>query len=886
MGSLLRVWRRLLFLFRCNQMDQDLAEEMQFHIEMKAQEKLQAGMGEKEAEQAAKREFGNALLVKEVSRELWGFLSIESFLQEIRFGLRMLRKNPGFTTGAILTFALGIGANTAMFSIVDGVLLKPLPYANPEQLVQLTETWNGGDGFGPPSWPDFLDWRDRLGSFSGLLGYSLSSTNLQRQDSPVHVCSVQVTANMFELLGRQPSLGRGFLPGEDISGAPCVTVISDALWREQFAADPNVVNRVVTLNNTPCTVVWVAPVRFEFPIRMRNGLWTPIHPEGSVFNNRGSHFLPTIGRLKPGVSLAQGRQEIDVLMRQIAYDYPDADQGRDGNLAALQEYTSGDYRSKLLTLFAAVGVVLLITCVNLANMLLARATARKREMAIRVALGASRWRLARQVLTEALLLSLSGAAVGVLFAGFALSWMAEVMDQYLPSTAAISLDGRVLLFTLFASGVTAVLSGLLPGFQLARERSLDLRETGAAASGRAMQRLRGLLVSAEIALSLMLLTAAVLLTQTMLKLQQQKVGMATDQVLTFKTAVSAAAYQGRNVATALFQPFLERLRTLPGVKSAGMINLLPLESWGFNGTFTLPRHATPKNPNDWSTEFRVVSPGYYPSLGITMWRGRDFSEKDVLGTQQVTIINDQFAKRYFGRENPIGQQIQIDNPCPVYTVMGVYSSNRQAGVAAPIDPEMDLSYLQIDPNSTWYTFSLVMPIAFVVRTGVSPETLTSAVQNALHELDPTQPIYEVQTMEEVRTHSLSGQRFALWLILTFAGLALVLAFVGVNGVMSYFVAQRTQEIGVRMALGASRLDILHLVLRRAVALTIIGTICGLMGALAAGSLIRSMLFGVSATDPIALGVAALLLAGMALWAAYLPALRAAKVDPLVALRYE
>ena len=618
----------------------------------------------------------------------------------------------------------------------------------------------------------------------------------------------------------------------------------------------------------------------------RNALWMPIHPEGNAFNNRGSHFLWTIGRLKPGVSLKQGRQEIDVLMRQITHDYPDANQGRGGNLTPLQGNTSGDYRAKLLTLFTAVGVVLLITCVNLANMLLARATARKREMAIRVALGASRWRLARQVLTEALLLSLSGAALGVLFAGLALSGLGKVMNQYLLSTAAISLDGRVLLFTLFASGLTAVLSGLLPGLQLARERSLDLRETGAAASGRSMQRLRGLLVSAEIALSLMLLAAAVLLTQTMLKLQEQKAGMATDQVLTFKTAVSGAAYQGRNVATALFQPFLERLRALPGVKSAGMINLLPLQNWGLSGTFTLPRHATPKNPNDWFTEFRVVSPGYYASLGITMLRGRDFSKKDVLGTQPVTIINDQFAKRYFGGENPIDQQIDIDNPGPVYTVIGVYSSNRQKGVAAPIDPEMDLSYLQIDPKSTWYSFSLVMPIAFVVRTGVSPETLTSAVQNALHELDPAQPIYEVQTMEEVRTHSLSGQRFAFWLILTFAALALILAFVGVNGVMSYFVAQRTQEIGVRMALGASRRDILHLVLRHAMVLTTIGTICGLVGALAAGNLIRAMLFGVSATDPVALGVAVLLLVGMALWAAYLPALRAVKVDPLVALRYE
>ena len=497
----------------------------------------------------------------------------------------------------------------------------------------------------------FLDWRDRLRSFSGLLGYSFSSANLQSQDRPLRVSSVRATANMFEVLGRQPSLGRGFLPGEDTIGAPCVTVLSDALWREQFAADANVVNRVVTLNNTPCTIVGVGPARFEFPMGMRTGLWTPIDPEGSIFNfnNRGSHFLRTIGRLKPGVSLPQGRQEIDVLMRQIAHDYPDADQGRGGSLTALQEYTSGDYQSKLLTLFAAVGVVLLITCVNLTNMLLARATARKREMAIRVALGASRWRLARQVLTEALLLSLAGAAVGVLFAGIALSCMAKILDQYLPSTTAISLDGRVLLFTLFASGVTAVLSGLLPWLQLARERSLELRETGAAASGRSMQRLRGLLVSAEIGLSLMLLTAAVLLTQTMLKLQEQKAGMATDQVLTFKTAISAPAYQGKNVATALVQPFLERLRSLPGVKSAGMINLLPLESWGFNGTFTLPRHASPKNPNDWSTEFRVVSPGYYASLGITMLRGHDFSEKDVLGTQAVTIINDQFAKRYFPR---------------------------------------------------------------------------------------------------------------------------------------------------------------------------------------------------------------------------------------------
>ncbi len=460
------------------------------------------------------------------------------------------------------------------------------------------------------------------------------------------------------------------------------------------------------------------------------------------------------------------------------------------------------------------------------------------------------------------------------------------MEQYLPTTSSVAIDGRVLLFVLFVSVGTALWFGFLPALQLAKYSGSDLAERVSEGGGRGMHRWRGLLASAEIALSLVLFTAAALLTQTMLKLHRQDTGMATDGVLTFKTAVSAQTYQGHNVLTALYQPLLERLQALPGVKAAGMINLLPLESWGLNGNFTLPGRPSAKNPNDWSSEFRVISPGYYAALGITMLRGRDFSEDDVLGTPAVAIINDKFAETYFGGQDPLGRQIQLDNPGPVLTVVGVYRSNRQEGVASHPDPEIDLCYLQIDPKSEWYAIGLIQPMTFLLRTTIPPESLSGAVRSALRDVDPAQPIYSIQTMESVRTDSLSGERFAFWLMLSFAALALVLAVAGVHGVMSYFVAQRTHEIGVGMALGASRTDVVRLVLRNASHFTIIGTLVGVGGALAAGNLLRSMLFDVSPHDPLTLFASAVLVIGVALSATFFPARRAASVDPMVALRYE
>ncbi|HKB70988.1 MAG TPA: ABC transporter permease [Thermoanaerobaculia bacterium] len=810
---------------------------------------------------------------------------MSGLLQDVRFALRGLRRTPGFAAVAVATLALGIGANAAMFGIVDRALLRPYPYVRPGELVQVIETWNAARGFGPPSWADFLDWRNEARSFDGMAGYLAQSGNLERRGGPERVRVVESTANLFDVLGVGAALGRTFAPGEDSRGAACVAVLGNPVWRTRFGSDPAAVGSVVRLNGAPCTIVGVAPLRFEFPVGLSDGIWTPLHPDAPIYADRGSHFLGTIARLRPGVSAAAASAEMDGIMRGIARAYPDAARNRGGRVVPFRLWSSNDYRQKLFILSGAVVLVLLIACVNLAGMLLARSTARRRELAIRTALGAARLRLVRQMLVESAVLALAGATAGIAVAAAGAALLSRVIQPYLPRAAAFSPDGRMLLFGLAASGATVLLFGLLPAIRAARAEATTLRGE-MAGSPHGLDRLRGALVAGETALSLVLLASAVLLARTLVALARQDPGVATERVVTFKTAPSQKSYPGRGLEEAFYAPVRQRLAAVPGVSAVATINRLPLESWGFNGSFLLEGRPEPADPRDQDAELRVVSPGFYAAIGASMLRGRDFSDADTGNAPPVAVVNDAFVRRYFGADDPLGRRFRFDASSPLITIVGVYRSIRQEGLGRPADPEIDFPAAQIVPGNELYEFGLARTVTFVVRSALPPASLAPAVREAVRRFDPAQPVFGFRTMAEIRDDSMDGDRFALSLVAAFAGIALLLCIGGIYGVMSYFVAQRTRDIGIRMALGATPASILRLVLGSALLLSGAGIGIGLAGSVAAGGVLRSLLFGVRPSDPATLGAAALVLFGTAVAAAYVPARRAAKVDPSTTLRAE
>ena len=810
---------------------------------------------------------------------------MNGFLQDVRFALRGFRRSPGFTALAVATLALGLGASAAMVGIVDRALIRPYPYARPDELVQVIETWSGARGFGPPSWGAFLDWRNEARSFDGIAGYLAQSGNLERRGEPERVRLVESTANLFDVLGTGAALGRTFSPGEDSPGAACVAVLGDPVWRTRFGANPAAVGSVVRLNGAPCTIVGVAPARFEFPVGLSDGIWTPLHPDAPIYADRGSHFLGTIARLRPGVSAAAASAEMDGIMRGIARAYPEAARNRGGRVVPYRRWASNEYRQKLFILSGAVALVLLIACVNLAGMLLARSTARRRELAIRAALGAARLRLVRQMLVESAVLALAGAAAGIAVAAAGATILSRVIQPYLPRAATFAPDGRMLLFGVVASGATVLLFGLLPAIRAARAEVTTLRGemTG---SPHGIDRLRGALVAGETALSLVLLAAAVLLSRTLVALSRQDAGMAAEHVVTFKTAPAQRSYPGRSLEDAFYAPLRRRLAAAPGVAAVATINRLPLESWGFNGGFLLDGVPPPADPNDWVAEFRVVSPGYYGAIGASMLRGRDITDADSPAAPRVAVVNDAFVRRYFKGKDPLGRRFRLDSTSPLTTIVGVYRSIRQYALGRPADPEIDFPAGQVEPGNELYEFGLARSVTFVVRSTLPPASLAAAVRETVRRFDPSQPVFGFRTMADIRDDSMDGDRFALSLVAAFAGIALLLCIAGIYGVTSYYVAQRTRDIGIRMALGASPGHVLRLVLRSALLLAAAGVGAGLVGSAAAGSVLQSLLFGVRPTDPTALAAAAILLFAPAAGAAYLPARRAARVDPAITLRAE
>ncbi|MBV8856417.1 MAG: ABC transporter permease [Acidobacteria bacterium] len=808
---------------------------------------------------------------------------MSTLLQDLRFGARMLWKRPGFTAVAVLTLALGIGANTAIFSLVNAVLLKPLPFPEPERLVML---WEDATRIGfpqnTPAPANFVDWKTQTKSFEAVAALSFESFNLTGYGEPQRLNGNGVSAELFPLLGVRPALGRGFTAEEEKPGSDNVVILSHGLWLETFGGDEGVVGRDILLNGDKYTVVGVMPRGFQF-LDPNVRAWIPLLLSPEDWANRGAHYLTVVGRLKRGVSVEQSDADLKAVTARIAHDHPEEAGDLSAYVLPLREQVSGQLRRPLLILIVAVAFVLLIACANVAGLLLARSAARRKEIAVRAALGASRWRVVRQLLTESALLSAAGAAAGLLVAVWSFAFLRQLVPPSLAASAPLEVDGRALVFTLAVSLLTATLFGLAPALQASKAGPADaLKQGGGRGAVGGGKSLRGAFVVAEVALALVLLVGAALLIQSLQKLRGQYALASPEQVLTLRTVLPQNRYREHTQREAFYDAVLGRVRALPGVVSAGYTTAVPLAWKGGTSGFVVEGRALEPGLG-YDAIHRQVTAGYLESLGLPLKAGRYFEETDGPQGQPVAVINEAMARAYFPGGRVLGERFKVGGPDadhPWVTVVGVVGDLRQMGIEAPAKPEFYLPYKQVN-YYPWFA-----PAHLVVRASVEPTSLVVAVRREVYAVDPEQPVANVQTMEEILGEESSQRRVGMTLLASFAGLALLLASLGIYGVLSFFVAQHTQEIGVRLALGARPRSILTLVLGKGMRLALLGLGLGLAGALLLTRLIESQLFGVSASDPVTYAGLALLLAAVALLACYLPARRATKVDPMVALRYE
>ncbi len=805
-----------------------------------------------------------------------------TIIRDIQYGIRMLVKSPGFTVVAVIALALGIGANSAIFSVVNAVLLRPLPFENPERLVTVLGKDEGDGSTGDTlSFPNIVDLRDQNQVFEHVAAYSGSSAFLMNGDEPERVRGAIVTADLFPLLGVKPALGRTFTREEDKPGGPRVIVLSQQLWQRRFNSDPKIVGQQIKLQSGMYTVLGVMPAGFEFPFQtLKTEFWMPVSSsvQQSALEARGGVWLHVVARLKPGATLTQAQAESNTIARRLSAQYPETNTEAGFALKSLHENLVGNVRPALLVLLGAVGFVLLIACANVANLLLARAASRQKEIAIRTALGASRLRVIRQLLTESLLLSLLGGLFGLLFAFWGVDLLVAASPADLPRLGEIGLDARVLMFTLGMTLLTGIIFGLAPALQASHaDVGESLKEGGRTGSeGARRNRVRSALVVVEVALSLVLLVGAGLLIQSFWRLLHVNPGFQADNVLTADVLMRAKAEQ----RAALFQDTLQRVAQLPGVEAVGAVHPLPLGGTFEAYTFRIEGRPPAPPGQEPAADFRIVSPDYFRAMGIQLRRGRAFTERDNMDAPQTMIVNETFARRFFPDGDAIGQRVTAsdsDDETPPREIIGVVSDVRHAGLDAEAGPEYYISYLQTETPPR---------LTVVARTAGDPVSLAQPLRGAIRQVDPNAPIFNVRTMNQLLAESVARRRFNMMLLGAFSVVALVLASIGIYGVMSYSVTQRTHEIGIRIALGAQARDVLRMVVGQGMILALIGTGLGVAAALLLTRLMSSLLFGVSATDPLTYAAISLLLILMAFLACYLPARRATRVDPMTALRYE
>jgi putative ABC transport system permease protein len=873
---------------RRKRMMEDLDQDIRDFIERETQDNIERGMPPEGARYAALRKFGNVTRIKEETREVWSFVWLEQLWQDVRFGLRMLRKSPGFTCVAVLTLALGIGANTAIFSMVNSVLLRPLAYREAQQLYlvreiipELSQTYPTL----PANLPNFRVWQRECHSFAEVAIVTSTGATFTGYGEAEDLYGGLASANLFDVLGIVPQLGRTFLPQEDTPGKDHVVMLTDSFWRNRFQGDPKIVGRWITLDGKPFQVVGILPASFRFPkgdqfgaltgFPLRTDYFKPLGLDPGQFSPLGEFDYAAIARLKPGTNARQALAELNVIQARIAKDAKQG-LGLRAEIIPLESQVVGTARRGLLLLLAGVGAVLLIVCLNLANLLLVRVPARVREAGIRTALGASRARLARQLLTESALLAILGGVLGVGLAYFGLRWLVAVAPANLPRLDEVQVDGRVLSFAALISLLTAILFGALPAWRVAHAEPQQALKAGAVTitEGRPARRLRESLIGFEVGVGTLLLIVAGLLTTSMVRLLGVDKGFSTEHVLAVDVSLPPQSYTKPEQKEEFYDNVLARVRALPGVKSAGWISRLPLEGQEQVDAINVPGRSTTGMQTP-IANYRLVSPGYFQSMGIALRQGRLIEQVD--RDRHVAVISESVAKKVWPGENPLGKQFHPGgDEKPLTQVIGVVADIRTVALD---EPPLLMVYLPAGPASRNYA-------SLVVRSAIVPAAIGTAVRGAIRSVDSGVPIRHLRPMSEIVSESVGVRRFQMGLASLFAIFALLLAALGIYGVVGYSVARRRQELGIRMALGAQSSRLRNLVLLQGMSPVVVGWAAGVIAALAAGGLIRGLLFGVTAQDPLTIAGVTLVVLVTAALACYIPARRAMKVDPMVALRYE
>jgi predicted permease len=863
-------WRRLRSLGQRRAVKQEIDEELRFHIEQRTAENIATGMSPEEAAREAKKRFGNLQTVREECREKRGASFGETLAQDVRFGLRMLRKNPGFTTVAVLTLALGIGATTAIFSVINGVLLEPLPYEQPGQLVHLWEMRPNGES-GDVSPGAFMDWREQSTSFEGVSGMRGAAANLTRTDQPERINGLRVSANFLSILREQPEIGRGFLPEEErLGGGDKVVVLAYGLWQRRFGGDTNLVGKSIWLDGESRTVVGVLP---------RNALATEsevdfLIPEGWQ-RHYGANNLRVIGRLKPGVIVEQARAELAAMKQRMHAHYPKYKEKWSVTVVPMHAQVTGEVKPTLLILLGAVGCVLLVVCANLANLLLSRAVARQREMAVRAALGASRWRMIRQVLTESVLLATLGGVLGVLVAYAGVNTLLAWNEGPVRHLAEAHVDARMLGFALFIALGTGVCFGVLPALQMSGLRLEPvLKEGGRGVVAGSRGRLQSGLIIAEIGLALMLLTGAGLLVRSFTKLMRVSPGFVAEYALAMDLSMPNIKYPSPSAKTEFVQSVVDRISAVPRVETAGYAWNRPMQGLASDerAMWVVGRQDTPDQ--GYGVKYEGVAGDYFRAVGIPLLRGRTFGRADFsTNAVPVLVCSEALARKAFPNEDPVGKYVQFDQDPKKFEIIGMVG-------------DIKLTQLLDDRPDRIYFPHVAGNGSLIVRTRVAPASLAESIRKTVLEVDADQPVSNIRTLEQDISRSVAPRRQTLTLLGLFAGIALGLAALGLYGVLAHAVALRRHEIGIRMALGAERGNVVRLVLRHGLGLTLIGLAAGLAGAFALSRFLRNQLYEVGPTDPVIFAAVSATLLLVALAASWLPARRASRVDPIEALRCE